>query len=101
MNEDISLTENDIIIMSFMYNIKTGMGLSKAKGITIDEIAIKANDIMSTSKVRDGLNKLVACGFVEFGIKKGKKKTYVVTVQGIEFIKNIKQSNIDLIKEEN
>lgn len=98
MNEDINLTENDIMIMSFMYNVETGVGLSKAKGVTIDDISVKANSIMSTSKVRDGLKKLLSCNFVEYGIKKGKRKTYVVTSNGVEFIKNIKQSNIDLVK---
>lgn len=91
----LSLTINDIKVMSLMFDIKTGIGLSKAKGMTIEEIKAKTKEI-SESKVRNAINKLLQCGFVDLGIKNGKKKTYHITSFGFEYIVSIKETVIEI-----
>jgi hypothetical protein len=51
----LNLTLNDIKVMSLMFDTKTGIGLSKAKGMTVEEITSKTEDIMSESKVRNAI----------------------------------------------
>lgn len=92
----LSLTINDIKVMSLMFDIKTGIGLSKAKGMTVEEIVEKTSEIMSESKVRNAINKLLQCGFVDLGIKNGKKKTYHITSFGFEYIVSIKETVIEI-----
>lgn len=89
----INLTQNDIKVMSLISNVETGIGFSKSKGTTIDEIKSKIDDI-SESKIRNALMKLVQNKYVDFGIKKGKKNTYHITPEGVEFIREIKKSVI-------
>lgn len=86
------LTESDIKIMSNSFDPINNIGLSKAKAITIEEVYEKTKDKLglSESKVRYTLNMLVKYGYMDFGIKKGKKKTYYITPEGCEFIKEIK-----------
>jgi Cdc6-like AAA superfamily ATPase len=104
-DEIINLTENDIRIMSCMFDKTTGIGLSKAKGITVDEIKPRVDEMceklqissISTSKVRDAITKLTECKYVDLGIKRGKKKSYHVTTEGFNYILEIKK-NVIVIK---
>jgi DNA-binding transcriptional regulator GbsR (MarR family) len=90
-----------------MFDKESGTGLSKAKGITIDEIKPKIDelceklniDTISTSKIRDAVCKLTECGYVDLGIKRGKKKTYHVTAEGFNYIREIKK-NVIVIKKD-
>lgn len=87
------LTQNDIKIMANCYNEETGQGLSKIKGITVDEVYIKIKDTLelSESKVRHALTTLVDYGYMDYGVKRGKKKTYHITENGCDYIASIKE----------
>lgn len=95
----LNLTLNDIKVMSLMFDTTTGIGLSKAKGMTIEEIALKASNIMSESKIRNAITKLIQCGYADLGIKQGKKKSYHITSEGFEYILKIKENVIDIKKD--
>lgn len=97
----VNLTENDIKVMSFIGDKVNGVGFSKAKGTTIDAIKEKAVNLsISESKVRNALTKLISKGYVDLGIKKGKKNTYHITTDGLNFVSEIKQTVINLNKKE-
>lgn len=99
MNSLRDITENDIKIMQNMFDKNTNKGLSKAKGITIEEIKSKIDDL-SESKIRDTIRVLSAYNYVDNGVKKGKKKTYHVTNEGLNYIRSIKELVINLIEED-
>lgn len=98
----INLTENDIRVMGYIFNKETGIGLSKAKGITIDEIKVRTDEVsnlkdittISISKIRNAINKLIECGYVDLAVKRGLKKSYHITTEGFNYIIEIKKSVI-------
>lgn len=106
MESNINLTEKDIRIMICIFDKETGVGLSKAKGITIDELKCKIDTISSSkdmtavsiSKIRSAIRKLRECEYVDFGVKKGLKKTYHVTTMGFNYMNEIKQNVITIKK---
>lgn len=94
-----NITQNDIKIMRYMYDIKTGRGLSQSKAMAIDEISSQI-DFVSESKVRNTIRLLLDLGFVDYGIKNGKKNTYLVKPEGLNYIESIKKTVINLVEEE-
>jgi len=94
-----NITQNDIKIMSFMYDRKTGRGLSKSKAMTIDEISANI-DFVSESKIRTTIRLLLQLGFIDYGIKNGKKNTYHIKPEGLSYIESIKKVVINLNEEE-
>ena len=99
MSDLRDITENDIRIMRNMYDMKTSKGLSKAKAMTIDEIKEKTTEL-SESKIRDTIRLLLTYNYVDYGVKRGKKKTYHITNDGLNYVKSIKELVINLIEEE-
>lgn len=99
MEKSNNITQNDIKVMSFMYNTETGKGLSKAKGITIEDLKSQI-DFLSESKIRSTVRLLLENGFVDYGVKIGKMKTYHITNDGLNYIKSIKKVVINLNNEE-
>lgn len=87
------LTQNDIKIMVYCYDKKTGVGLSKANGITVEEVYNRSKEALSLSesKIRSALNTLVEYGYMDNGLKNGRKKSYCITDEGYAYIKSIKE----------
>ena len=87
-------TENDIRILKYLLNRKDrNAGLTMANGKTINEIAESTG--LSTKKVRQTIKTFIECGFAENGIKKGNAATYIITIRGLEELKNIRKNIIN------
>ncbi|MEX0084144.1 hypothetical protein AB2T90_17095 [Clostridium butyricum] len=91
------LTEKDYRVMSKLLDRKNNKGLSKLTGLTRKELEVSCN--VSYTKVKDALNSLIEYGFVDFGIAKGREKTYYLTQDGLNELREITK-NVVKIKEE-
>lgn len=88
------LTEKDYKVMTKILNRKENKGLSKQTGLTRKELQEATS--LSYSKVRDALKSLIEYGFVDVGIAKGKERTYYLTMNGINELKDLSKSVINI-----
>lgn len=98
MENLIALVDTDLRVMSCMFDSKTQLGLSKAKGITVEEIKSRYNGEISTSMIRYSIKKLLSHQYIGTGVSKGRNKTYHITQLGLNYIKDIKQPTIEIIR---
>lgn len=104
--ENINLTENDIRVLMCSFDKDTGLGLSKVMSLSIDELKERIDklseekewELISLSKIRNAVVKLMKMGYLDFGVKRGLKNTYHVTAIGIEYIVSIKKNVINIKK---
>lgn len=84
-------TENDFkILKAILDRGDNKKGLSIVTGTTVEEIVVKTN--LSSKKIRDTLNKFKEIGYVDEGIKKVRTKTYIMTKEGLLFLKSIRMN---------
>lgn len=84
-----SFTKNDYrILKSLMDRDDKKIGLSRAYGTTINELAERTG--LSTKKIRNTIKLFVECGFVSYGIKRGNATTYILTEEGFLELKSIR-----------
>lgn len=88
------LTEKDYRVMSKLLNRKENKGLSKTTGLTRKELQTLCG--VSYSKVRDALETLIEYEFVALGIAKGKEKTYYLTANGLNELKEVTKSVVKI-----
>lgn len=88
------LTEKDYRVMSKLLNRKENKGLSKTTGLTRKELQTLCE--VSYSKVRDALETLIEYEFVALGIAKGKEKTYYLTANGLNELKEVTKSVVKI-----
>lgn len=88
------LTEKDYKVMSKLLNRNENKGLSKTTGLTRKELQVLCD--VSYSKVRDALETLIEYEFVALGIAKGKEKTYYLTANGLNELKEITKSVVKI-----
>jgi len=93
------LTENDYRVLSKVFDNKINKGFSRALGSTVEDIKNKLD--LSDSKVRSAIRVLVEYGYIDKGIKKGKKDTFYITALGLEDLKDISQQSINIVREAN
>ena len=81
---------------SVLFNIlklsKKGIGISKLKGATINDIS--ENMTVTDITIRKCADRLVEHGFIEPAIKQGKSKTYYITQKGIKELASVNQNEI-------
>ena len=70
----------------------TKQGMSKAKGVTVESIAIKTK--LSESKVRKSIKELQGVGFVDEAIKIVSRKCYYITELGVKELLDISKTII-------
>lgn len=91
-----TLTENDYKVLSKVFDTKNDKGFSRVSASTIEDI--KSRLELSDSKVRSAIRTLCEYGFVETGVKKGKKITYYITNEGLKELESLTRKTINIIK---
>lgn len=96
MENSIELNENDLKVMSCMFDTSTQQGLSKTKGVTLEDIKGKLESF-SEASIRHSIKKLLATECIGNGIKKGRRKTYHITQEGLDYVATIKKPVVQII----
>ncbi len=68
-------------------------GLSRLNGTSYKELQIKTG--ASQSKIQKTITEFIKLGFVKQGINNGRNKTFILTPEGYNEIKDIHKSIID------
>lgn len=84
----INIAEDDLKVIKCFGSI-AGMGRSKTTGITLYDIQDKAEIKMTHSKIHRSLIKLLKANLIDYGLKKGKRLSYYITMDGIKYIQDI------------
>lgn len=89
------LTENDYKILTKVFNSKSTQGMSKISGVTVKYLSECTN--LSLTKIRNALTLLIDYEFIDYGISKGRERTYYLTPKGFEEIRSLTKSTINVI----
>jgi DNA-binding transcriptional regulator GbsR (MarR family) len=91
------LTEKDYKVLGKILNRANDKGLAKNSGVTRNEL--KEWTGLSYTKVGDALKILIEYGFVAMGIAKGRERTYYLTQNGLNELKEVTQKIVNVKKE--
>lgn len=80
------ISENDYEILKSIIK-EENKGIYKAKGTDIHEIMSYTN--LSYNKIYQVMNKFVENGICEYGLMRGKRKTFILTDKGFDLLENI------------
>jgi RIO-like serine/threonine protein kinase len=94
----VSFTQNDIRILRAITNSDRTKGNSKFTATTLKEIEEVTG--FSHQKVRSTIIKFLNLGYVQEGFKNGKQKTYMLTKEGYEFLKEAIINILEVISNE-
>ena len=84
----MELTINDFAILkSILSDNDIDKGVIKTKGTSIKEIVEMTG--LSYNKIYQSLNQFKIKGLIEYGLSRGREKTFIVTEYGLLTIKEI------------
>lgn len=79
---------NDYKILQSIIS-KDGKGLSRLRGVTLKEMSESTG--LSLSKVKQSKDLLISNGYIAEGVTKVRAKTYYITNDGINELKDVKR----------
>lgn len=85
----IILNSNDFVVLSSVRDKKNNLGLCKARGMTV-KLLMEASKL-SESTVRRSIKKLLAKGFIDYGVRQVNKDSFYVTELGIKELEEVKR----------
>lgn len=85
-----SLNINDYKILNSIVDEATGVGKSKARGVTVIELAEITG--FSTTKIRNSIKALMSRGFIDYAIKRVRSDAFHITPLGAKELEIVGQS---------
>jgi predicted transcriptional regulator len=82
-----NINTNDCFILNNIVYKEKNLGYTKVRGITVEEVIARTN--LSSTKVRGTLKKLLASGYIDYGIKRIKSNTFHITKKGLDLLDEI------------